>query len=315
MNPLFSRRKWLGLSAMVGLYPYVAGAESADTPALTPEEIRAVEERLGKKGTYSDKQATLSISLPRNDLSVSIAGEPTPITFGFSGWVAIKRTIDGRSAVLMGDTVLLETEVNPLISAVQRAGLEVGAIHNHFFYENPRIVFMHVHGMGTPEELAGKFAEAIRGTALTPAAQPPAKTGKPAGEAFDLPALDALVGSKAAVNGMTCKYTIGREDLRVVAMGAEMTPAIGLNSWASLAGDMAAARIAGDIAMLEGEVNEVIRTLRTNGLEVVALHHHMLGDDPRMVFLHYYGKGEARKLVSGFRAALDVLGKKHPHGH
>ncbi len=234
-----------------------------------------------------------------------------PIPFGFGGWVAVKHTLDGRSAVLMSDTVLLQEEVNPLISAAQANGLEVSAIHNHFFYEEPRIFYMHVHGMGSVADLATRYAAAIRATKLFPANQPPAgaapaRTGK---EIFDLPALDRIVGTTGVVNGPTYKYTIGRDDLFVTAMGAHLTAAIGLNTWASFAGTSDSAHIAGDFAMLEPEVNPVIAALRRNNIEVVATHNHMLGDNPRMVFLHYLGRGPAATLAQGFRAALNELGR------
>jgi hypothetical protein len=287
---------------------------TAKTPALSAAEIMAIETALGKKGTYVEAQSTHTTPLPRNDLKVSVKGESVPISFGFGGWVAVKKTLDGKLAVLMSDTVLLQEEVNLLISAAHANGLEVGAIHNHFFYEEPRIFYMHVHGMGSVEELARKYAATIKASKLLPANQPPAgpapaRTGK---ELFDLPALDAIVKYTGAVNGSTYKYTVGRDDLKVLAMGAEMTAAIGLNSWASFAGSSNAAHIAGDIAMLENEVNPVIRALRANNLEVVAVHNHMLGDQPRMIFLHYYGRGPAAQLARGFRAALDQLGQSKP---
>lgn len=229
--------------------------------------------------------------------------------------MSIKKTVDGKSAVLMSDTVLLQEEVNPLISAAQAAGLEVGAIHNHFFYEEPRIFYMHFHGMGSPEDLARKFALAIKDAKIAPANQPP-QTGPPtqtAKDIFDIGALDAIVKYTGVVNGPTYKYTVGRQDLTILSMGAEMTAAIGLNSWASFAGTKTNAHIAGDIAMLGHEVNSVIGVLRSHNLEVVAVHNHMLDEEPRMIFLHYYGRGAAEELAKGFRAALDVLGKS-PQG-
>ncbi|WP_461130773.1 DUF1259 domain-containing protein [Spirosoma aerophilum] len=291
-----------------------AGNLLGKTPALTVTEQEAIATALGKKGTYNEAQATYNVPLPRNDLKVTVKGESVPIPFGFGGWVAFKKTLDGKQTVMMSDTVLLEAEVNPLIDATHAAGLDVGAIHNHFFYEEPRIFYMHLHGMGDTAELATKYAQAIRNTKLFPANQvaatapsgTPALTGK---ELFELPALDGLVNYKGVVNGPTYKYTVGRDDVQIVAMGAEMTAAIGLNSWASFAGKQDAAHIAGDIAMLEGEVNNVVKALRKNKLEVVALHHHMLGEQPRTVFLHYYGRGPAVELAKGFRAALDQLGK------
>jgi hypothetical protein len=283
------------------------------TPPLSKDEIAAVETALGKKGKYVDAESVYTVPLPRNDLKISIKGESVPISFGFGGWVSVKKTMDGKSAVLMSDTVLLQEEVNPLISAAQANGLEISAIHNHFFYEEPRVFYMHLHGMGDVATLAKSYAAAIKDNKLFPANQPPAGTAptRTAKEIFNLPALDKIVGLTGAVNGTTYKYTVGRSDQTITAMGAELTANIGLNSWAAFAGTPDAAHVAGDIAMLEPEVNAVIRMLRSNNLEVVALHHHMLGDVPKIIFLHYYGTGEATKLAAGFRATLNELGKKH----
>jgi hypothetical protein len=302
----------LSAASVLGFPEIKAAPIKGKTPALSPAEISAIETAMGKKGTYKEAEATHTTPLPRNDLKITMKGDAVPIPFGFGGWVSIKKTVDGKTAMLMSDTVLLQEEVNPLISAAQANGLEVSAIHNHFFYEEPRIFYMHLHGMGTPADLAKKFAAAIRQSKLSPANQPvPGAAAGPTGkENFDLPALDAIVKYTGTVNGPTYKYTVGREDLTIMAMGAEMTPSIGLNSWASFAGNKDRAHIAGDIAMLEAEVNPVIGALRKNNLEVVALHHHMLGDDPHMIFLHFYGQGPATMLARGFRLALDELGKK-----
>jgi hypothetical protein len=267
----------------------------------------------GKKGSYVESEGVYTTPLPRNDLRVTIKGEPVPVALGFGGWVSLKRTLDGQRAMLMSDTVLLEEEVNPLITAAQDRDLQVTAIHNHFFYESPRIFYMHLHGMGDPAELANKYGAAIQATKLHPSNQPPstAHSGeRTAKEAFDLAALDKTVGLTGKVNGPTYKYVVGRDDLRVIAMGAEVTSAIGLNTWASFAGEADAAHIAGDVAMLESEVNVVIRALRKHNLEVVAVHQHMLEEQPRIIFLHYYGRGPALTLAAGFRAALDQLGRK-----
>jgi hypothetical protein len=315
----FTRRQALQATAVLGTSLFLpldqlnaAPPTFAKTPALTANEIAAIDAALGKKGSYKEEEATYTTPLPRNDLKMKIKGEPVPIPFGFGGWVSFKKTIDGKSAMVMSDTVLQMEEVNPLISAAHANGLEIAAIHNHFFYEEPRIFYMHIHGMGSVADLAKKYADTIRDSKLFPANQPPASapaavTGK---ENFDLPALDAIVKYTGTVNGPTYKYTIGRADLKVMAMGVEMTTNIGLNSWASFAGKQDDAHIAGDVAMLQTEVNAVIKTLRAHNLEVVAVHNHMLGDEPHMIFLHYYGRGNATALARGFRAALDVLGKK-----
>ena len=305
-----------GAFSIEGFKQVAAAQSKSKTPPLTQKEMTAIETALGKKGKYIEAEAVYTVPLPRNDLKVSIKGEAVPISFGFGGWVSIKKTMDGKRAVLMSDTVLLEAEVNPLISAAHANGLEISAIHNHFFYEEPRIFYMHLHGMGDVATLANSYAATIKNNKLFPANQPkvtaPTKTAK---EIFDVPALDKISGHTGVVNGATYKYTVGRDDLSVMAMGAEMTANIGLNSWAAFAGEPGAAHIAGDIAMLEPEVNAVIKALRRNNSEVVALHNHMLGDEPRIIFLHYYGRGAADKLAQGFRAALDELGKGQAMRH
>jgi len=314
----FTRRQALQATALFGtslLLPInklqAMPMPSGKTPGLTPEEIAAIESALGKKGSYKEAESVHTTPLPRNDLKITIKGSPIPIPFGFGGWVSFKKSVDGKSAMVMGDTVLLMEEVNPLISAAQANGLEIGAIHNHFFYEEPRIIYMHIQGMGSITDLAKRYAATIKDSKLFPANQPapapPATSGK---DNFDLPALDTIVKYTGTVNGPTYKYTIGRSDLNVMMMGVEMTTNIGLNSWAAFAGKQGDAQIAGDIAMLATEVNNVIKALRQHDLEVVSVHNHMLTDDPHIIFLHYYGRGPAATLAQGFRAALDELGKK-----
>jgi hypothetical protein len=306
----------VGVVNIQGIGQTETARKNSKTPPLTKAEMTAIETALGKKGKYVEAESLYTVSLPRNDLKVSVKGESVPISFGFGGWVSFKKTLDGKSAVLMSDTVLLQEEVNPLITAAHSNGLEISAIHNHFFYEEPRIFYMHLHGAGDAASLAKSYAAAIKTTKLFPGNQPktdaPTRTAK---EIFDLPVLDKIVGQTGAVNGATYKYTVGRDDLTVKAMGAEITVAIGLNSWAAFAGKQDAAHIAGDMAMLEPEVNQVIKALRQNNLEVVALHNHMLGDEPRIVFLHYYGRGAADKLAQGFRTALNELGKDQAMRH
>ncbi len=319
MNNNINRRQALRATALIGTAAVLGASElqaaqtpvKGKTPPLSAAEITAIEAAMGKKGTYKVDEATHTTPLPRNDLKMTVKGDAVPIPFGFGGWASIKKTVDGKTAMLMSDTVLLQEEVNPMISAAHANGLEISAIHNHFFYEDPRIFYMHLHGMGSPAELAKKFAATIRQSKLSPANQSSqtAASGPTGKENFDIPALDAIVKHSGTVNGPTYKYTVGRDDLTIMAMGAEMTAAIGLNSWASFAGTKDKAHIAGDIAMLQPEVNAVIKALRQNNLEVVALHNHMLGDDPHMIFLHYYGQGPATTLAQGFRAALNELGK------
>src|SRR5207249_95676 len=255
-------------------------------------------------------QAIYTIPLPRADLKVRIKDAPVPTGFGFGGWVAFKKTTGGGT-MFMSDTVLQQEEVNPVISAAHANGIEVTAVHNHFFYEEPRIFYMHLHGHGETARLAQAYAEAIRPSPLFPANQPPPSppSGPGAAERFDIARLAQIAGHEGQANGAVYKITVGRPDLQVMAMGTQITTAMGLNSWAAFAGERDKAHIAGDIAMLEPEVNPVIAALRKNNLDVVAVHSHMLGEEPRIIFLHYYGTGPAETLAQGFRAALDELGK------
>jgi len=176
-----NRRQFLQTTALAGaalLLPVdklkAVPMPSGKTPALTPEEISAIETALGKKGSYKEAESVHTTPLPRNDLKVTVKGAPVPIPFGFGGWVSFKKSVDGKSAMIMGDTVLLQEEVNPLISAAQANGLEISAIHNHFFYEEPRIFYMHIQGMGSVADLAKRYADTIRDSKIFPANQPPA---------------------------------------------------------------------------------------------------------------------------------------------
>src|SRR5262245_14179703 len=225
------------------------------------------------------------VDLPRNDLKVKIRGDAVPTSFGFGGWVAFKKAANGQTT-LMSDTVLQQEEVNPVISAAQANGIGITAIHNHFFYEEPRVFYMHLHGQGETAALARSFASAIRPSRLFPANQPPPSppSGPPVTQRFDTNRLAQIAGHRGEVKGPVYKITVGRTDVAVIAMYTRITTHMGLNSWAAFAGDRSRAHVAGDIAMLEPEVDPVIAALRKNNLEVVAVHQHMLGEQPRIIF-------------------------------
>jgi hypothetical protein len=273
-----------------------------------PAEYQQVLTTLGKQGDY--KANVLKVNIPRNDLTVTVAKVRTPTPFGFGGWVAMTKGTGGMN-VMMGDLVLTQEEVNPVMSALLDNGLDVTALHNHFFSDEPRIFYMHVHGHGTPADLARKLKPAVdligRGAAR-PA--PTATAGSaPSGPKLDTAKLAQIVGTEGEQNGDVYKITIGRDDLKLTEMGAPINARMGLNTWAAFVGTNSNSAIAGDVAMLASEVTPVLRTLRKNGLEVVALHHHMTQTQPTVYFLHYWGTGPAEKLATGFKAALAELGK------
>ena len=271
----------------------------------TPADYAAFLKAIEKTGDYKD--GVLKANIPRNDLRVTIGGRPVPTPLGFGGWLALTPG-SGGSDVMMGDLVLTETEVNPVMSALLNNGLEVTALHNHFFHEEPRIFYLHVHGMGAAADLARRVRPAIAliGRPVEPGAQP---TAPPSPPAIDGAALAKVIGHSGEFSGPVYKITIGRPDIDMRAHGARINARMGLNTWAAFAGTDKDAVVAGDVAMLEHELTAVLKALRTNGLEIVAIHHHMTGVQPMVVFLHYYGKGEAVALARGVRAAVDVLGK------
>jgi len=289
--------------------PVLAAMVSAPAPVRAqdvPAEYQQVLSTLGKQGDFKDN--VLKVNIPRNDLRVTVAGVATPTPFGFGGWVAMTKG-DGGHQVMMGYLVLLQDEVNPVMSALLDNGLDVTALHNHFFWDEPRMFYMHVHGHGTAAELARKLKPAIdligkAGAGATPA--PP--SGAPQNP-LDTSKLVGIVGTAGEQTGAVYKFTLGRTDLKVVEMGATINARMGFNTWAAFTGTNEKAAIAGDVAMLESEVVPVLKALRKNGLDVVAIHHHMTNDRPMIIFLHYWGTGPADKLAMGFKAAVNELGK------
>jgi hypothetical protein len=279
-----------------------------------PSDYQQVLKIVGKKGDY--KANVLKVNIPRNDLKVSIAGFALPTAFGFGGWFAMTKG-DGED-VVMGDLVLTENEVNPVMSALLDHGLEVTALHNHFFWEQPRVFFMHIHGHGNAVELANQLRPALDliGPAKigeADAVQKQAPSPSKQSTSLDTERIAKIVGHAGDQNGAVYKITLGRDDLNVKDMGATINARMGLNTWAAFVGTNSDAAVAGDIAMLENEVNPVLKALRSNGLDVVAIHHHMLNTQPMIIFLHYWGRGPVEKLATGFKAAVDQLGKGSTH--
>jgi hypothetical protein len=277
-------------------------ARAQDVPA----DYKAVLTALDKTGDFKD--GVLKVNIPRNDLFVTIKDRPVPTPFGFGGWVALTHGSEGHD-VMMGDLVLTEDEVSRVMSALLDNGLEVTALHNHFFWEQPRVFYMHVHGIGTPAELAAKVKPAI---AIIDDDVKKAQAGTRSGIAgtVDGAAIARIVGHAGEQNGPVYKITIGRPDISVREHGAAINARMGLNTWAAFAGTDADAIVAGDVAMLDKEVQPVLKALRARGIDVVAMHHHMIGTQPSVIFLHYYGTGSAASLAAGVKAALDQLGGK-----
>ncbi len=269
-----------------------------------PGEYKMVLETLGKTGDLKD--GVFKVNIPRTDLRVTINGRATPTPLGFGGWVAFTKA-DGGHEVMMGDLVLTEDEVNPVMSATLDNGLEVTALHNHFFWEQPRIFYMHVHGTGSAADIAKSLQPAIklidqaakRAAPPTAGTTPRGVTGGP---------LAKIIGTDGEQTGSVYKITIGRPDIDLREHVARINARMGLNTWAAFAGTDAEAIVAGDVAMLEHELTPVLKALRSSGIDVVAIHHHMTGTSPVVIFLHYLGRGPAEKLALGVRSAVAQLG-------
>jgi hypothetical protein len=276
-----------------------------------PEDYQQVLTIAGKPGDY--KSNVLKVNIPRNDLRVKIAGYSVPTAFGFGGWFAMTKAEGGGEVeVMMGDLVLTQDEVNPVMSALLEHGLEITALHNHFFREDPRVFFLHIHGHGKAVDLANRIKPALGLIGhMAPAAPVVPAPTSPTKPSLDTATIAKIVGHQGEQSGEVYKITVGRDDLTVKEMGATINARMGLNTWAAFVGTNEDAAVAGDAAMLESEVTPTLTSLRQHGLEVVAIHHHMINTRPVVIFLHYWGRGPADRLAAGFKAALDELGKEH----
>lgn len=284
------------------------GTASSAAPALDADAIG----RAAGVAATATPEGVVRVGWSRSDVVVTVDGARLDPAAGLGSWAAFQTAPGG--AMMMGDTVLFEDEISPALDAALAAGLEVTAIHNHFVFDTPHVLFMHIGGHGDAAALAGSVKQvwdAVRGVRAKSVA-PAAGFGgaAPAPGTLDAAALAAAIGSKPTVQGAVVKFTIGREvQMHGVASGAAM----GVNTWAAFSGSDARASVDGDFAMTAGEVQFVLRALRSAGIHVVALHNHMMGENPQLFFLHYWGKGPALELARGVRGALDAQATGSPH--
>ncbi len=261
-------------------------------------EFSAVEKELGVAGQV--QEGAYVVRFPRSDLKVTISGESIPTALGFGSWTAWKES--GKGMMVMGDIVLVEKEVNPFISALAEAKINVTAIHNHFFYDEPRIFFMHIGGTGDAAAMARGIRAALAKTG-TPI--PPTTGSASQSLRLNTKRLEQIIGHPGQAGGGVFKITIGRTGVKMGQV--EVTSSMGLNTWAAFMGTNERAHVAGDVAMTEKEVNPVIQALRKGGIDVVAVHNHMLDEQPRIFFLHYWGTGPAENLALAIRQAFEEV--------
>jgi hypothetical protein len=258
----------------------------------------------GAKATTTD-EGVVRIAWARTDVPVEVDGVPLKPFAGLGSWAAFTRAPHG--AMVMGDTVVFQDEVTPAMDAAFAAGLEVTGLHNHFFYDEPKVYFMHIGGRGEPEKLAAGVKAIWDAIKTHRAGHRSPKGGfdgdPPVSGPLDAAAVEAILGHKGQAQDGVLKVTIGREGtMHGVRVGGSM----GLTTWAAFTGGDARAVIDGDFIMTAAEVQPVLRALRRAGIHIVALHNHMVGEQPAYYFTHFWGKAPARDLAQGLRAALEA---------
>jgi len=290
-----------------------AVTSAAGAPVTRPPQLDTVriEELTGAKGKLDPKEGVFKVSVPREDLDVRVAGVHLTPPMGLTSWASFQQV--GRHTVVMGDMVLLEDQVNPVMSAALDNGLEVTALHNHFLWDTPRVMFMHIGGMGSEEGLSaavGKVFAKIKETSGGKGEAPHAEID-PARSSLDPAKIDAILREKGDLKDGVYKVVIGRTTRM---HGGVMGSTMGVNTWAAFAGSDEQAVVDGDFAMLESELQPVLKALRGAGIDIVAIHQHMTGESPRIMFLHYWGVGSTASLAEGLRAALDKTAVGRPAG-
>lgn len=279
----------------------ISPAMAQTAPSIDTAKI---EQSSGLKGTFVAEENVFKIGKPRSDVKIQVDGWPMPPFMGLGSWAAFTPSPDGQ-VIMMGDTVVFEDEVNAVMSVALDAGLEVTALHNHFFYDEPKVYFMHIGGMGEAGALAvgvkkiyDKIAE-IRAANPTPAKRFPAKIG--GANSITAAPLEAILGMKGQANQGLFKIVVGRP---ATMHGAPVGNAMGVNTWAGFAGTDEEAVVDGDFAVTADELQPVLKTMRKDGVNIVAIHSHMSHEAPRYLFLHYWGKGEAAALAQSIKKAL-----------
>lgn len=273
----------------------IAGSAAAQQP---PFDTMAIERAAGAKGAWIAAEGVFKVSLPRTDLSVVAEGVKLTPPMGLTSWASFRNGAGGT--MVMGDVVLTEDRVAPAMDAALAKGLEVTALHNHFAGESPRVMFMHVAGTGDALRLARSVGNVF--TASRTGMREPGRVSiDPTKSTLDRKALDGALGLKGDYANGVYKAVVGRG---VRMHGETLGSAMGVNTWAAMAGSMERAAVAGDVVMKETELQAVLKALRRAGIRVVAIHNHMTGEQPRLVFLHYWGIGPAASLAVGVHSAL-----------
>jgi hypothetical protein len=329
MNPQIYNRKTIGqgfirhsmrlipMTALLLLFLSVIGvafsgaarSSSQQQQPATPAEWKPVEQAMGKSGAIQAGDV-FKFSFPRSDLSVTARGVQIKPALALGSWVAFKKM--GDQAMAMGDLVLTEDEVSSVMMKLQQEGIEQTALHNHVLNESPRVMYMHISAHGDAEKIAKSIRAALALT-KTPLGAPASPT--PSQDlGIETKQLDQIIGHGGKTNGGVYQFSVPRGE-KIMEAGMEVPPSMGVATainFQPTGGGKAA--ITGDFVMIASEVNPVIRALRENGIEVTALHSHMLGEEPRLFFMHFWANDDALKLARGLRAALDKTNSARGQG-
>lgn len=293
---------------LISLWAFIAVAAAVAADLDTAK----IDQLTGLKGKLNEKEHVYKVTFPRDDVKVEVAGWKLPPFMGLGTWAAFEGTND--HAMMMGDTVLFEDEVNAVMSAALDNGLSVTALHNHFFFDQPKVYFMHIAGEGPVEKLAGGVRKvydaikAVRGPNAAPgkdfAQRAPEKSGAmPDKSSITIAPLNEVFGMQGEAKDGMAKFTIGRPSKM---NGMDIEKEMGVNTWAAFAGSDDNAVVAGDFATTEDELQPVLKALRGAGINIVAIHSHMTHENPRIMFLHYWGRGAAKQLAVGVKSALEL---------
>ena len=300
---------------MTGCNPQAVSNESGandqkkNTISCPPEsklDIQKIEQLTGMKGT--EKNGEYKITVPQNDLNIVVDEFKIIPAMGLGSWAAF--TPCGDTAMVMGDIIVTENDLAPVQQEVVRQGFSITAIHNHFVRNRPNVMYMHIDSRGTVDNLAVSVKAIFDKVKESRGVDPKAAKADSVANTLNIPMLDSIIGHKGEMSKGVYKYVIGRPDVSLLEHGIPVSSFMGFNTWAAWQGTPEKAAVCGDFTMLEDEVAPVIKTLVENKIEVVAVHNHMVHENPRIFFLHYWGVGNAEQLARALKAALDQTGKK-----
>lgn len=276
-------------------------------PGSSKLDVQKIEAVTGMKGIA--KNGEYKITVPQNDLSVVVDGFKIIPPMGLGSWAAFTPCAD--SVMVMGDIIVTETDLAPVQQEVIRQGFTITAIHNHFVRNHPNVMYMHIDGRGKAAQVAANVKAIFDKVKEVRGKDPKAGNADSVQNTINIAHLDSIIRHKGEMAKGVYKYTIGRPDVALQEHGIPVSSFMGFNTWSAWQGTDEKAAVAGDFTMLENEVAPVIKALIENGIEVIAVHNHMVHEQPRIFFLHYWGVGPAEKLARGFKAALDQTGGGH----